>query len=182
MRFEAPEKLTAAGRMATIPLGGIDPHAYVKDMELDGVAGGVLYPSQGLTIFWAPDSALLSAIFQAYNDWPADCCRPYPARLKGIAMLNGDDVAEAVAELQRAAKIGLAGAMITLSPAPRWARNSAPTRENGRLTSHHAGRLVAQARTAAGASGSRSSSSTAGGSTTQVYKASNNAASSSSTK
>ena len=30
LRFEAPEKLTAAGSMATIPLGGVDPHAHVQ--------------------------------------------------------------------------------------------------------------------------------------------------------
>jgi excisionase family DNA binding protein len=46
LRFEAPEKLTAAGSMATIPRGGVDPHAHVQDMDLDSVAGGVLYPSQ----------------------------------------------------------------------------------------------------------------------------------------
>ncbi|MGH8058234.1 MAG: amidohydrolase family protein [Candidatus Entotheonellia bacterium] len=116
LRFEAPEQLTAAGRMATIPLGGIDPHAHVQDMDVDTVAGGVLYPSQGLTVFRVPDSELLSAIFRAYNDWLADFCRPYPQRLKGIAMLNVDDVEDAVQELQRAARLGLAGAMITLRP------------------------------------------------------------------
>ena len=116
LRFVAPEKLTAAGSMETIPLGGIDPHAHVKDMDVDSVAGGVLYPSQGLTVYRVPDSELLSAIFRAYNDYLADFCRPYPNRLKGIAMLNVDDVADAAGELQRAAKLGLAGAMITLRP------------------------------------------------------------------
>jgi predicted TIM-barrel fold metal-dependent hydrolase len=116
LRFEAPEKLTAAGSMATIPRGGVDPHAHVQDMDLDSVAGGVLYPSQGLTLYRVPDSQLLSAILRAYNDWLADFCAPYPQRLKGIAMLNMDDVADAVGELQRAAKLGLAGAMIPLRP------------------------------------------------------------------
>jgi predicted TIM-barrel fold metal-dependent hydrolase len=116
LRFEAPEKLTAAGSMATAPLGGFDPHAHVKDMDVDSVAGGVLYPSQGLTVYRVPDSELLSAIFRAYNDWLADFCKPYPQRLKGIAMLNVDDPNDAARELQRAAKLGLAGAMIPLRP------------------------------------------------------------------
>ena len=64
-------------------------------MDLDSVAGGVLYPSQGLTLYRVPDSQLLSAILRAYNDWLADFCTPYPQRLKGIAMLNVDDVADA---------------------------------------------------------------------------------------
>jgi predicted TIM-barrel fold metal-dependent hydrolase len=116
LRFEAPEKLTAGGSMETAPLGGFDPHAHVKDMDLDSVAGGVLYPSQGLTIYRVPDGELLSAIFRAYNDWLADFCKPYPHRLKGIAMLNVDDPRDAAGELQRAAKLGLAGAMIPLRP------------------------------------------------------------------
>jgi predicted TIM-barrel fold metal-dependent hydrolase len=116
VRFETPERLTLQGRMATVPLGGLDPHAHVKDMDVDTVAGGVLYPSQGLTAYRIPDSALLSAIFRAYNNWLADFCQPYPHRLKGIAMLNVDHVPEAVAELQRAATMGLAGALIPLRP------------------------------------------------------------------
>jgi predicted TIM-barrel fold metal-dependent hydrolase len=85
-------------------------------MDRDTVAGGVLYPSQGLTTYRIPDSALLSAIFRAYNDWLADFCQPYPQRLKGIAMLNVDEVQDAVGELQRAATLGLAGGMIPLRP------------------------------------------------------------------
>src|SRR5215475_12519893 len=86
-------------------------------MQLDGVAGEVLYPSQGLFYFKVSDSQLLSAIFRAYNDWLADFCRTDPARLKGIAMINLDDVQDGIHELERAAKMGFAGAMITEYPA-----------------------------------------------------------------
>jgi predicted TIM-barrel fold metal-dependent hydrolase len=116
LRFESPEKLTAAGSMQSAPRGGFDPHAHVKDMDLDSVTGDVLYPSQGLTIYRVPDSDLLSAILRAYNDWLADFCRTYPQQLKGITMLNVDDPRDAALELQRAAKLGLAGAMIPLRP------------------------------------------------------------------
>ena len=116
LRFEAPDRLTAGGSMKTVPLGGVDPHAHIKDMDVDGVAGGVLYPSQGLTVYRVPDGELLSAIFRAYNDWLADFCHLYPKRLKGIAMLNVDEPAVAASELRRAATIGLAGAMILLRP------------------------------------------------------------------
>src|SRR5215475_5832046 len=88
LRFETPEALTLQGRMATVPRGGYDPQAHVQDMDRDTVAGGVLYPSQGLTTYRIPDSALLSAIFRAYNDWLADFCQPYPHRLKVVAMLG----------------------------------------------------------------------------------------------
>jgi predicted TIM-barrel fold metal-dependent hydrolase len=58
----------------------------------------------------------MSAIFRAYNDWLAEFCRTDPMRLKGIAMINLDDVQEGIAELERAARLGLAGAMITEYP------------------------------------------------------------------
>jgi Amidohydrolase len=85
-------------------------------MELDGVAGEVLYPSQGLFYFKVADPLLMSAIFRAYNDWLAEFCRTDPARLKGIAMINLDDVEDGIKELERAARLGLAGAMITEYP------------------------------------------------------------------
>jgi predicted TIM-barrel fold metal-dependent hydrolase len=120
LRFETPEELTIAGKMETVRPGGTDPHAHVKDLELDGVAGGVIYPSQGLTLFRIPDSDLLSACFRAYNDHLAEFCAPYPHCLKGIAMVNVDDVDEGVHELERAARMGLAGAMIATGPAVRY--------------------------------------------------------------
>ena len=46
----------------------------------------------------------------------ADFCRTDPARLKGIAMINLDDVQDGIKELERAARLGLSGAMITEYP------------------------------------------------------------------
>jgi predicted TIM-barrel fold metal-dependent hydrolase len=85
-------------------------------MELDGVAGEVLYPSQGLFYFKVADLLLMSAIFRAYNDWLAEFCRTDPARLKRIAMINLDDVPDGIKELERAARLGLSGATITEYP------------------------------------------------------------------
>src|SRR5262245_41451526 len=115
-RFEAPETISGQGLFEDVPRGGYDPEQHLADMRLDGVAGEVLYPSQGLFYFRVADTALMSAIFRAYNDWLADFCRTDPARLKGIAMINLDDVQEGIAELERATNLGLAGAMITEYP------------------------------------------------------------------
>ena len=116
LRFNKPEELTVGGSMETVPLGGLDPHEHVKDMDLDGVAAGVLYPSQGLTLFRVPATDVLSAAFRAYNDYLAEFCSPHPDRLKGIAMINVDDVADGTQELERAARLGLVGAMISVNP------------------------------------------------------------------
>ena len=97
-RFEAPETISAQGRFEDVHRGGYDPEQHLKDMALDGVAGEVLYPSQGLFYFKVADTLLMSAIFRAYNDWLADFCRTDPARLKGIAMINLDDVQDGIKE------------------------------------------------------------------------------------
>jgi predicted TIM-barrel fold metal-dependent hydrolase len=115
-RFEAPETISGNARFEDVHRGGYDPDQHLADMRLDGVAGEVLYPSQGLFYFRVADPALMSAIFRAYNDWLAEFCRTDPSRLKGIAMINLDDVAAAIRELERTARLGLAGAMITEYP------------------------------------------------------------------
>ena len=115
-RFEAPETISAQGRFEDVHRGGYDPEQHLADMRLDGVAGEVLYPSQGLFYFKVADPALMSAIFRAYNDWLADFCSTDPSRLKGIAMVNVDDIHDGIRELERATRLGFAGAMITEYP------------------------------------------------------------------
>jgi predicted TIM-barrel fold metal-dependent hydrolase len=130
-RFEAPETISARGRFEDVLRGGYDPEQHLKDMALDGVAGEVLYPSQGLFYFKVADPPLMSAIFRAYNDWLAEFCRTDPARLKGIAMINLDHVPDGIKELERAASLGLSGAMIAEYPddqpeyEPFWAAAAA---------------------------------------------------------
>ena len=116
-RFEDASKLAPKGRFdLTIPKGGYDPHAHVADLDLDGIAGDVIFPSELLFAYVTPDSELLSAILRAYNDWLADFCKPYPNRLKGIGLINLDDVSDGIAELKRCVAMGMAGAMIATTP------------------------------------------------------------------
>jgi predicted TIM-barrel fold metal-dependent hydrolase len=115
-RFDAPETISDHGRFEDVHIGGYDPEQHLKDMQIDGVAGEVLYPSQGLFYFKVANSQLMSAIFRTYNDWLAEFCSTAPDRLKGIAMINLDDVQQGIQELERTAKLGFAGAMITEYP------------------------------------------------------------------
>src|SRR5207247_3883125 len=69
-----------------------------------------------LSVSRAAGAALMAAICRAYNRWLAEFCRPHPSRLKGIAMVNLADVPDGLRELERAARLGLAGAMITEYP------------------------------------------------------------------
>ena len=115
-RFEDPSKLTTKGRYEDLPAAGHDPHAHVRDMDVDGVSAGVMYPSQGNTVWGLPSNDLLSAIFRAYNDWLSDFCNPYPDRLRGMAMINVDDIVDAKSEMERASRLGLVGAIFPTQP------------------------------------------------------------------
>jgi len=117
-RFEDPSQIDFLGTWEDVRLGAYDPQAMIKENEMDGVWGACLQPSQGLFWYRISDSGLLSAICRVYNDWIADFCRASPDRLKGIAMLNVDDVEEGCQELERCAKLGLVGAFIPVSPLP----------------------------------------------------------------
>jgi len=106
MRFEAPEQMVRTTTFDKVRRGGYDPAEHLKDMDADDVDVSIVYPTVGLLLYSVPDSALLSEIFRGYNDWLAEFCAGEPKRLKGIAMINVDDVQEGIKELQRCAKMG----------------------------------------------------------------------------
>jgi predicted TIM-barrel fold metal-dependent hydrolase len=117
-RFEKPIELRAGARFEEVRPGGYDPHANLRDNEADGVWGSVLYPTEGLMLYTQAHHALLTACCGAYNDWLAEFCAAAPDRLKGVAMLNTDDIDEAVAELERARSLGLSGGLIPTAATP----------------------------------------------------------------
>ena len=115
LRFEEPEKLQLGGAEATyenVPPRGYIPDEHVKDMDIDGIDVSILYTTAALILYSVPDSQLLTSIFTTYNDWIAEFCSAHPKRLKGIAMLNIDDVEMGIKEMERCAKMGLVGAQI----------------------------------------------------------------------
>lgn len=117
-RFEDPGGIDFLGIWEDVRKAAYDPHEMLKELEHDGVWGACMQPSQGLFWYHIPDGALLSALCATYNDWIADFCKPAPDRLKGIGMLNVDDVDEACQELERGARLGLVGMFIPVFPLP----------------------------------------------------------------
>ena len=116
LRFENPEELGKRSTMEDVLLGGYIPEEHVKDLDIDGVDVSIIYPTVGGTLYSVPDSDLLTSMTSIYNDWLAEFCKANPRRLKGIAMLNVDDVTTSVNELERSAKLGLCGGFITVHP------------------------------------------------------------------
>ena len=98
--------------------GGHDPHARIKEMEIDGLSAEVLYPTLMLGLFGLHDAGLQEACFRAYNDWLIEYCNVSPKRLIGIAAISVYDIDEAVKELERCAKAGIKGSIIWQAPHP----------------------------------------------------------------
>jgi uncharacterized protein len=79
-----------------------DPHARVKDMDLEGVDVNMVLPSGGVPAFCAlEDVALEQAMYRAYHRFVADYCAPYPDRLTSLLLVSARDAAGSVAEIRR---------------------------------------------------------------------------------
>ena len=90
----------------------------LDDLEIDGVWGAVIQPSQGLFWYHLDDSELLSGICFAYNNWIAEFAATRPERLRAVAMLNVDDPREAAKEVERCTELGIHAAFIPVAPIP----------------------------------------------------------------
>ena len=96
--------------------GAYNPAEWLRDNEADGVWGGVLFPSMSLVFYGIESSELLSAVCRTYTDWAIEFASASPKRLKAVAMINLDDIGEAVRELERSRDRGASGALIPVSP------------------------------------------------------------------
>jgi len=105
--------------------GGFDPHARIKDLDLDGIDAAFLYPSIGLFSGAVKDPKLAAAMCRAYNRWLADYCKLYPDRLFGIAMLPMQSIELAIEEVRFArTQLGMKGGFLRPNP------------YNGRMANH----------------------------------------------
>ena len=70
--------------------GGFDPAERIKEIDIDGVDGELLYPTPRLSngIWWnREDAEFQTSLIRAYNDWLSEYCTHAPDRLFGL----GDD-------------------------------------------------------------------------------------------
>ncbi|HLZ72369.1 MAG TPA: amidohydrolase family protein [Dehalococcoidia bacterium] len=114
------EKIEEWGRggYAAVRRGGWDPAERIRDMDADGVDAEVLFAGITMFMYQHPDAELQRDAFRAYNDWVAEYQSHDPRRLLGIASVAIRDVHEALKELERAAKLGLRGVLISSDPPP----------------------------------------------------------------
>jgi predicted TIM-barrel fold metal-dependent hydrolase len=118
LRFEGQDALKVEFHFSDIREGAYTPAVHVDDNAADGVWGSVLFPSIGVLLFQEHEPAALAAYARAYNEWIAEFCAAAPGRLKGMAIIDAENVDGAVGELEHAHGLGLAGAVITVAPLP----------------------------------------------------------------
>lgn len=86
--------------------GGADVAQRLRDQDLDGVSGEVIYPHGIFNTFSSPDPAFQLALARVYNDWYHEVFGPYPERFVVSAVLPTLDIDGAIAEAERLAKLG----------------------------------------------------------------------------
>lgn len=100
-----------------IPDGGHDPKLRLADMDMQGVAQSVLFPTLGLTFAGLDDAAVQIVLCRAYNDWLAEFCSADAARLIGVAVVPQSDLAACMTETRRAVRdLGFRAVMLRPNP------------------------------------------------------------------
>ena len=96
--------------------GNRDPDARIRDMDSEGIDVQVLFGALAMAVTTFSDIGFATDFARVYNDWLfTDVCAAHPERLRGSACVPLQDVHLAIAELQRAAKLG--AVCVTVPPA-----------------------------------------------------------------
>jgi predicted TIM-barrel fold metal-dependent hydrolase len=99
--------------------GGASVAERIAHQDADGIDGEVIFPNgPGLMIWSTTDAKFSQAQCRIWNDWAWEVCSPHIARCKPTAAVATADLEGAVAEIQRAAKMGYVA--VTLPNKPVW--------------------------------------------------------------
>ena len=98
--------------------GVYDIKARLADQAVDGIDAEVIYPSVMFNVYQIQDLDIVKASFAAYNDWTADYVKDAPDRLFPLACIQLYDLDAAIAEMERAKKMGYVGVCIPATAPP----------------------------------------------------------------
>ena len=108
--------------LARIDRATKDPTFRAQCMDEDGVYAELLLPTKAMFVFSLKNGDLARDCLRVYNDWLAEYCGQEPKRMLGAALIQMEDVALAIAELERNAKRDMRCAMINADTRPEWGR------------------------------------------------------------
>ena len=98
-----------------------DPEHIIRDMNLDGVDASVMFPNLSLFVLFTDDHELSMAHARVWNDYLVERYLPYRKRLRPTAAIPLTDIPEAVAEIERVARLGLGAILLPeIPPTPYW--------------------------------------------------------------
>ncbi|MHB8593438.1 MAG: amidohydrolase family protein, partial [Acidimicrobiales bacterium] len=98
-----------------------DARARLVDMDADGIAQSVLYPTLLLGIQGHRDVEFARVMCTTYNNWLSDHVQGSDGRLFGVAALPQQDIESAAAEIRRVAKMpGIVGVFLRPNPSEQW--------------------------------------------------------------
>ncbi|MEE2704392.1 MAG: amidohydrolase family protein [Myxococcota bacterium] len=98
-----------------------DPELRIRDQQLDGVDGEVIYGILG-ACQRAEDDRIAAAMVRIYNDFAADFCRARPERFAMIGILPQQSAEDTADEIRRCRTLGLRGVElpVTETMKPLW--------------------------------------------------------------
>jgi predicted TIM-barrel fold metal-dependent hydrolase len=104
-----------------------EPEHIIRDMNLDGVDASVMFPNLSLFVLFTDDHELSMAHARVYNDYIAERYLPYRERMRPAAAIPLTHVPDAVAEIERTARMGLGAILLPeIPPQPYWSREYDP--------------------------------------------------------
>jgi predicted TIM-barrel fold metal-dependent hydrolase len=97
----------------TFSMGANDPAARLRDLDIDGVWGEVMYPNLGFfCCFHIRNPELQVETARVYNDWVGETFIRSSERFAPVALVPVLDVDAAIAELRRVAARGFRSALL----------------------------------------------------------------------
>lgn len=99
-------------------VGKSDPEERLKDHARDGVDAEIIFPNRGLQMWATPDPVFSQAMCRVYNDWTWEIFGSHINRMRPLACIATGDIPGAIAEIERAAKMGHRG--LSLPCKPTW--------------------------------------------------------------
>ena len=97
-----------------------DAEGRFEVMREDGIAGECIYPTRALPVWTMTDADAGRACCQVYNDWILETLESRSPRFRCAALIPTFRIADAIAEVERVAKLGLGAAMLPLVGTPDY--------------------------------------------------------------
>jgi predicted TIM-barrel fold metal-dependent hydrolase len=95
---------------------GYDPKERIKDHARDGIDAEIIFPNKGLLMWATQDAEFGAAQCKVYNDWAWETFGQYNSFMSPMAAIMTSDVNLAIAEIERAAKLGFRGLTLPCKP------------------------------------------------------------------